>query len=197
MAIGKRKSGGDFLPILKFNAKEGELRLVNRIFEGGEWSTRETDVTQSFKAIADMEGLMVGWIKFPANSAPQTQLVPAGEDYGEAPTKDYREGVRLIFKMSREIDGSTREFMSTAIGVWAAIDELHDAYEEAAPDHPGKLPIVRLAKVVEQSTKQGTVYAPQFEIVGWADRPADMPVMKVRPVKPKTLSEELNDDVPF
>ena len=72
----------------------------------------------------------MGWIHFPKGAAPEMVMVPAGEDPGEAPTKEHREGFRLIVKVlaGDDRDSSVREFLSTAIAAWAAVDRLHDVY---------------------------------------------------------------------
>jgi hypothetical protein len=200
MALGRRKSGGgDFLPLLKFDARAGRFSVVDRTFDGMRWQTETTDVTDGFQAAFDMANLQVGWINFPSGSAPETHLVLAGGDYGDAPNEDYKEGFRLLVA----IDGVTREFMSTAIAAWTAIDALHDLYLKEASKQPDLLPVVAVASIRAQKTGPSTNYSPIFKITGWVPRPADMPVVaptSAPPAKPAQRAApvpEFDDEVPF
>jgi hypothetical protein len=201
MAIGKRKSGGgDFLPILKFDARSGRFFKIDRVFDSGRWQTEQEDITERFEAVFDIPNLQVGWIYFPSGAAPETHLVAAGQDYGEAPDKGYKEGFRILV----EFEGTTREFMSTAIAAWTAIDALHDLYIAEADKHPDLVPVVGLASVRVQKTGQSTSYSPVFRIVDWAARPADMPVPtptsapRTKPAARRAEpAPELNDEIPF
>jgi hypothetical protein len=202
MAIGRRKSGGgDFLPILKYDARSGRFCAVDRIFDGVRWQAESTDVTEGFTATFDMANLQVGWICFPAGAAPETHLVLAGHDYGNAPNEDYKEGFRVLV----EIDGVTREFMSTAIAAWTAIDALHDLYLRDMSQHPGLLPEVGIASIRTQKAGPNTSFSPIFKIIGWVLRPADMPTpapTSAPPTKPAQRAApapapEFDDEIPF
>jgi hypothetical protein len=172
MSIGKRKSGGgEFLPILKYDARSGRFFKVDRVFDNGRWETEHTDVTEGFEATFDMPSLQVGWISFPSGAAPETRLVPAGHDHGAAPNESYKEGFRILV----QFEGTTREFMSTAAAVWKAMDALHDLYIAEADKHPALLPKIGLASVRAEKIGQSTNYSPVFRIVDWGPRPANMP----------------------
>ena len=89
MAFGKRKgSGGDFLPLLKYDARNGSLYLEDRVQTSRGWEKEHTNVGSAFKGVFDLANAEVGWINFPRGSAPITQLVPAGQDIGEAPSEE-------------------------------------------------------------------------------------------------------------
>jgi hypothetical protein len=68
----------------------------------------------------------------------------------------------------------SREFSSTSVAVWQAIDQLHDEYEDDRLKHRGKLPLVGLAQVKPVKTMAGTNHAPVFEITGWVQRPVEL-----------------------
>jgi len=173
MALGKRR-GSDFLPIMKFDARIGEFSLSDRVQKDGSWTNVQTPLAELL-AIFDLEMVERGWLHFPKGAAPEMKLVPAGQDPGDPPSKDYREGFRLTVKLIDGNDGSVREFSSTANAVWAAIDRLHDVYLRDADKHPGQLPVVELVDVIEISTASGPSFQPALKIVNWTDRPADMP----------------------
>jgi hypothetical protein len=200
MALGQRKSGGNFLPMLKYDARVGTMFLQDRVFEGGRWETEQKDVTREFRATFDLETAQRGWINFPKGAAPQTVLVPFGQDPGDPPTGEYKEGVRILVKMDANLSGDVREFMSTALAIWNAIDALHDAYLDGAAANPGALPVVDLETVKETKMANGTAFTPVFKIVDWTPRPPDLPkTAAARTAPPKAATRpkvrSIDDDL--
>jgi hypothetical protein len=185
MAIGKRRSGGSFLPALKYDARVGTLYVQDRVYENGRWESEQRDVTKTFRAAFDMENLQTGWIKFPKGAAPELRLVLIGKDYGEPPDDDFKEGLRVLVKMDESLGGDVRELMSTAVALWNAFDALHDAFLADTAKHHGALPVVDLDHTVETKTANGTSFTPIFKIVGWIPRPLDLPIEPVKAVKPR------------
>ena len=206
MALGKRK-GSDFMPILKFDARVGTFCLQDRVNRDGMWKNEQTDVTSQLRGIFDLETVERGWIHFPKGAAPELVMVPPGEDPGEQPSTDHKEGFRLVVKMAEELGGDVREFMSTALAAWNAIDALHTAYLKLVPEHPAQLPVVELFDVIEKKTASGSSFIPCFKIVDWVPRPADMPKAKratgdngnvSRVAAPKlSKATDLDDEIPF
>jgi hypothetical protein len=151
---------------------------VDRTNDGGGWVAEATDITANFKAVIDLENIEVGWMNFNTGGAPDFRLVALGDAAGDRPGENYREGFRLMLKLSKEAGGDVREFCSVAKVVIRALDELHDAYTAGAKTNPGKLPIVALKStkpVVSGSGQQkSTNYQPVFEITGWVARPPDL-----------------------
>jgi hypothetical protein len=211
--LGKRKSGNDFLPQLKYDARSGQMLLQDRVFTNGRWEPEQRVITDTFRAIFDLENLQRGWIEFPKGSAPQTVLVPAGADPGDQPSENHKEGLRLLAKMDDALGGDVRELMSTAIALWNAVDDLHDRYLAGVAEHPAELPVVTLAEVRETNTQNGTSYVPTFAIADWAPRPAELPLagiptsktragttakpVAVAPSRPVAVKDDLNDVIPF
>ena len=206
MALGKRK-GSDFMPILKFDARVGTFCLQDRVNRDGIWKNEQTDVTKQLRGIFDLETVERGWIHFPKGAAPELVMVPPGEDPGEQPSTDHKEGFRLFVKMTDELGGEVREFMSTALAAWNAIDALHTAYLKLVPKHPAQLPVVELFDVIEKKTASGSSFIPCFKIVDWVPRPADMPKAKratgdngnvSRNAAPElSKATDLGDEIPF
>jgi hypothetical protein len=177
MGLGKRKTGGDYLPVWKWDARTGKACLQDRVYSGGRWETEQRNIDHSkFRAVFDMENVLRGWINFPSGAPPEMKMVRAGEDPGDPPSDKHKEGVRLIVKMDESLGGGVRELLSTAWAMWTAIDALHDAYTAAVVRHPGHLPAVDIVDVREERTAAGTSYAPVFKIVGWVPRPPELPV---------------------
>jgi hypothetical protein len=100
-----------------------------------------------------------------------------------------------------------REFISTALATWNAIDTLHTAYAKEAGKHPGQLPTVKLVEVIETRSANGTSFTPVFEIDGWVARPVDMPkgqsvdtagATERKPAKPARRGrDDFDQDIPF
>lgn len=209
MALGKRNGGGEILPRLKFDGRDGTIYVQDRVFENGEWQPSQRNIEPGeFLAIFDMATLEVVWAYFPSSGPPDIVAVPAGQDPGDAPSEKHKQGIRLRVKMSDDLGGDVRECISLATGFWYAIDDLHDRYLNELPQHPSQLPIISISEIIETKTRQGSNYAPKFEIDGWVGRPGDLPstpppppVAKKKPAqisapKPKP-AYPFNDEVPF
>ncbi len=183
MAIGKRKSSGNFLPVLKYDAKIGQLYLQDRVYENGRWETEQRDITKEFRAAFDLENLQKGWIRFPKGAAPETSMARIGEEYGDPPSGDFKEGLHILVKMDEACGGDARELLSTAVSLWYGIDALHDDYLAGRDKHPGCIPVCDLDHTTETKTEKGSSFTPTFKIVGWIPRPPDLPLTETaRPI---------------
>ena len=187
MAFAKRKTGGgETCPLLKFDGRVGRLYTQDREQQtNGEWKSVQNDVTKGFCAVFDLAGVEHGWMRFPKGAAPETVMVPMGKDIGKMPEGDnWQEGLRLRVKMPGE--DFWRTLMSSAIGLWRSLSQLHDQYIEFAQKHPGKVPLVELIDVMEN--KDRTSYAPTFNIIDWVD-PDE--------VLQRPTRGDLDDEIPF
>lgn len=176
MAIGLSvgSSGGNFLPIIKYDARAGRMFRVDR--EDG--VSVPVDITRNFKAVFDFENLEVGYINFDTGSAPDFVMVHYSEGLPEKPSDKHRQGLRLTVKLAGELGGDVREMAGTSRAIITGVDALHDAYLAGATSNAGKLPVVVLADTVAvesgSGTKKSTNYQPVFEIVGWVKRPGGL-----------------------
>jgi hypothetical protein len=205
MALGKRR-GGDFLPILKFDARAGVVYTQDRVFQNGEWSSEQHDVTEGLVLIVDVKNIQQGWIRYPKGAPPEMALAPPGAtDIGEAPSKEHKEGIRVLVKIPGDAAG-TRELASTALGLYHGLDALHDQYAAEKDEHPGKVPLCKLVACHEKKLANGPSWEPEFHIIDWADRPNDMPLTvaaqpQPQPPKPKAkamaTADVFNDDIPY
>ena len=136
-------------------------------------------------------------------------LVPAGEDYGDAPDDDYNEGVRLIALLEGET--AAREMLGTSAAIWNALDDLHNDYLAECADHVGMVPVVEVVETVKITGTNGSIsYQPKFKIVGWVPRPVEFPATtrstapkpKPKPsahaskAKPRERTD-MDDEIPF
>jgi hypothetical protein len=205
MALGKRK-GQDFMPVLKYDARSGVFYLQDRVLGSDGWQNEQRDVTEKFHAVFDLEQVERGWIYYPKGAPPELVMVPAGADPGEAPSKDYKEGIRLVVKMPPELGGDVRELQSTAVAMWNAVDAVHTAFVNQAKDYPGQLPVVELTDIIESKTPNGTSFTPVLEIASWVPRPVDMPKHAAancgprKPARPAQAGDDfgnMDTEIPF
>jgi hypothetical protein len=179
MALGfnmESGGGGDFMPIIKYDARAGRMFRVDRDLDaGGEWTTKPVDITANFSAVFDLENIETGWLLFAAGMAPDIKVVRHGEPVPPRPSDQHKQGFRLTIKLAKECGGDVREFSASAKSVLFPIDELHTAYLAGQKANPGMLPLVKMTGTEAISTKspKGTTtnYAPVFEIVKWVKRP--------------------------
>jgi len=171
---GTSSGGGDFLPIVKYDARAGRFFRVDR--EDG--VSTPVDITRTFKAVFDFENVETGWIAFVAGSAPDFQMSPMGTPGVERPSANHKEGFRMNVKLGAECGGDCRELASTAGVMKAGLNALHDEYLSGVKANPGKLPVVVLRDTVPLTSgsgdKKSTNYQPIFEITAWVKRPVDL-----------------------
>jgi hypothetical protein len=179
MAIGLNSgsSGGDFLPIVTFDARAGRMFRVDRTQDSsGVWVSDKTDITGLQPTfMVDFRTLETGFAAF-LPTGPSFAMAPLGQPAPAKPSADHKPSFRMKVYSPKFLDG-LREFSSSSKAVIGAIDHLHNSYEAAPEARAGKLPVVKFSGATPITTKgpQGTTtnYAPVFDIVSWADRPAD------------------------
>lgn len=175
MAFGfTYNSGEDFLGIVKYDARAGRISRRDRSENGN----TDVDITRSFKAVFDFENLEVGWIDFPAGSAPSFSMAKIGEPMPPKPGEKHRQGIRVQVKLGKDCGGDVRELASNAGAFLRGTEKLHDQYLAEVKNNPGKLPVVVLADSVPETVgkgeKKSTNYVPVWQIVQWVPRPAEL-----------------------
>ncbi len=179
MAIGldlEEKKRGDFLPVLKFDAKAGDFIAVNREPQSdGTWEKSEVEIATPFKAVVDFHNMQKGWISFKPGAVDFT-MVHVEDKLPAQPTPDHKQGVR--FRMFFKEHG-LREFSHTSKNVLRAINALHDEFISGASKNAGKLPVVEVSgtETVKMQTKdQGELRfkIPKWRVSAWIDPPEGM-----------------------
>ena len=183
MALGFNYSNGgngDIVPFVKYDARAGRLFRRDRTQDsGGNYVSNDEDITNSFKAVVDLENIEVGFAKFGAGAAPEYLLVKLGLPMPHKPADSgFKQAARLMMKLHNSCGGDVREISGNSSAFLKGIDDLHTAYEAGKAANAGKLPIVTLKSTTPITSgtgaKKSTNYQPVFEIVGWAPRPADL-----------------------
>lgn len=187
-----------FLPVVKFDAKAGDMIAVNREPNpDGTWEKHEVEVAFPVKVIMDFAALEVGWLTFTPSY--HAAMVPVGERMPQKPSDDHKQAVRLklFFK-----EHGWREFSPTSKTVLRAIDQLHDKYLEGAAANAGKMPVVTIegTETVKIQTPQGELRfkVPKWSITGWAvapegEAPKPAPAPAPKPA-PQAKATTLDDD---
>jgi hypothetical protein len=168
-------TSGDFLPIIKYDARAGRIFRVDRTLDGRE----PVDITDSFAAVFDFENIETGWMNF-SGAAPDFKLVRMGEILPVRPSLNHKNGIRVLVKLHPACAGPdrpVREFSTSAKAALGGLEKLYLAYQQGKPAN-GKLPVVAMRGSTPIKTgsgdKQSTNYVPKFEIIGWANRPTDL-----------------------
>ena len=173
-SAGSGSGGGDFTPIVKWDAKGGDFTARNRAqTAAGVWENDDVDVQMPVKLIADLEHIEVGWVAYvPTPSFVMTKI---GGAMPAKPSDDHKMGFRVRL-YSDEL--GLRELSSAAKTVVRALDELHDQYVAEAPANEGKVPVVEIkgGKKIKVNTPGGELSfkVPDWSIVSWTDRPQQM-----------------------
>lgn len=169
-------SGGDFLPVIKYDARAGRMFRVDRDSSGG--TPDQVDITNGFTAVFDFENIEVGHIRFMAGMAPDFQLVALGQPFPAPRSAEHKQGFRILVKLPSALGGDVRELASTAGVMRGAMEALHGLYEAGKAANPGLLPVVEMTStspvVSGKGERKSTNYAPVFAIKSWVPRPADL-----------------------
>jgi hypothetical protein len=168
--------GGDFTPIVKYDARAGRMFRVDRTQDsGGNFASEVVDITQTFKAIFNFENIESGWVRFASGVAPEFKMVPIGSELPARPSPEHKNGVRLMIKLATNCCGDKpiRELAGTAKAFLAGIEAVYMQYWTEKDKHPSELPVIVLegTKAVKSpGDKSSTNYQPMFTIVGWKPR---------------------------
>ena len=188
MALGfnlQTGGGGDILPIVKWDAKAGDLIKQDRYQAGdGTWQKDEQELGLPISIGMDLANIEVGWLSFAAG-APDFQMVKAGEPLPAQPSPDHKQAFRVRIGSS---DLGLREFSHSAKTVLRAMDTLYNQFEAEAPANPGKMPVVTIAgtETIKINSPQGELRfkVPEWSITSWIDRPAMMDGVTSAPSEP-------------
>ena len=123
-------SGGDFTPILKYDARAGRFTRVDRVNDGNGFANDDVDITQGIKFIADFENVEVGWLAFTPGAAPSFVLVPIGSQLPPQPSENHKNGLRFMLKLSKECGGEqpVREIAGNSKAFLSGVEAVYTQY---------------------------------------------------------------------
>lgn len=182
--IRPASSGGDFLPIIKYNAQAGIFTRIDRVDSGNGFESVPTMIEGSdFKAQFDLEHAETGWIDFATGTIPSFVMIKMsalekGAAFPIQPTEKHKNGIRVMIKLASDIADGTpriREFAGNSQALLLAFAGLFEQYDAGRAANPGLLPVVMLdGKPMPVKSGSGmktsTNFHPKFRITGWAPR---------------------------
>lgn len=194
MAFGMQTSGGNFLPIIKYDARAGRIFRVDK--DNG--ITDQVDITDpNMKFAIDFGTIEVGYVNFTPNG-PVRHMVPYDGRSLPAQPQDKDDKGKLVSRpgfyalVAGQALGGIREWCSNAAILLNALDELFNLYAEQPEAAAGKIPLISIVSTVPVTSGTGaqksTNYKPVFKIMGWVDRLADMGERTVPPPSAKAIS---------
>lgn len=185
MALGLNiGSGGEYLPIVKIDGKSG---VITRSSWDGQ--TRNSEFLTELVCLMDFDTVQTGYVNF-GPTGPVKHLAPIGAPFPAKPTEEgFKQAMQIVVKLPKV---GCHEILINAAGVLGAFDALHDKVLAAPENKEGKVPVVRLASSTTQKTSMGTRAIPNFEIVGWELRPADLVAHKKGGTAPRPTPQMTN-----
>ncbi len=187
VAFGMNTSSGNFLPIIKYDARAGRLFKVDRDAQG---VNQQVDITSPTLQFAiDFGTFEVGFVNFTAQG-PVRAMVPFGGHIPDQPQTVDDKG-KLVSRpgfyalvAGNAIDG-IREWCSNAAILLGALDDLWQEFAEAPDAKAGLIPLISIISAIPVKSGSGattsTNYRPVFKIVGWVER---LPGMGERTIAP-------------
>lgn len=201
----------EFLPTIRFNAREGVFSRADRVMgSDGTYTTQLApinDTLASDGALIDVGGIEIGWIRFEGGVDIVTQHHSLGLP-GPKPSDLHKEGILMELWLPGSIaeGAQLREWTHTSNAVKNSVNELHTAWEKDDEYSDGKadgtvVPHVKI-DVEDFKTRNGVFRKPKFEIIGWVLRPEEWksrPIAAAERLSGESTQEATtsNGDLPF
>ena len=183
--VSSSTGGGEFTPIVKYDARAGRIFRVDRVDTGDGFANELTDITATFKAVFDFETVLAGWMLFLPNTAPSFAVVHLNPDnqtpLPPQPSPEHKHGTKTMIKLNKACGGDkpVREIAGNSDAWKRAYEKLYTQYRAEKHKYPGQLPVVVLASADPVTASNGkqksTNYQPNWRIDGWVPRPQDLP----------------------
>ena len=193
MALTGLSTQTEFLPTVRFNAREGIFSRADRVMDSaGNYSNNLTDITAELAeqgVLIDVANIEIGWIKFEGGVDITTQHHSLGLP-GSRPSDWHKEGVKLEIWLPQDIaEGAPlREWTHTSKAVINSVNDLHTAWESAvAADSIDDSQVPHVMVSIEAvKTKHGTFKKPVLTLKQFVARPIDW---TIKPVVPATAPQ--------
>lgn len=122
--------------------------------------------------LIDPTSLKTGWGKIQEGEAPDWQWDERPGVKGSAPSQDHKRGFSVQVYIPEH---GWREWTTTGSGPKMGLEAVWPAIHNGAAANQGKVAKVKYNGATATAIGKGTTRVPQFELVGWADKP-DAPV---------------------
>ncbi len=170
------ESETDRIGRIEYNAKAGRFYRVENFKVGETYENEKHEIRDNeFSAVFDLANIQVGWSYLAQGVAPSMIFADLGQPIPQQPDANHKRSLKFQLVLSKSCAGDgnpLRELMSSANSFRGAIEELRNEFIDGMIENPGKLPAVKVSKIIPLTNSFGTNYVPEFKIVGWVDRPA-------------------------
>lgn len=166
MPLETLNSGGG-AAFIRFSA---ELDQWSRSSQSGDL----IDISWESPVVVDIENIQLGWLKlaggrdwiiWPDNDVKLAQTLK--------PSDEYKQGFNVKFYSSKLFDDEpVRELSANGVGIFSFVKAVYDACEKDFGN--GKVPAIKITKSTPTRIGKGSTKIPNFEIVKWVDRPAEL-----------------------
>ena len=199
MALTGLSTQTEFLPTVRFNAREGIFSRVDRTLDSlGNYANALTDITAALSeqgVLIDVANIEIGWMRFEGGVDIATQHHSLGLP-GPQPSALHKEGVKLELWLPQDIaEGAPlREWTHTSKAVINSVNDLHTAWEAAvAADNIDDSQVPHVTVSIEAvKTKHGTFRKPVLTLKQFVPRPIDWtikPIVAAAPSVPDTAPQ--------
>jgi hypothetical protein len=159
---------GTIRPYAKYNAKADKWFV--RAPEGGDKEIPRPTF------LIDLKNISTGWFRFLEGQAPERRIDPSLAQPAPSPGDGFKRGF-VVMAFSQKFFGGAVEFGGASIHLANAIRDIYAKYEEEVgkDENRGKVPVITCVGSEAMKDRFGTNYRPKFELVKFADRPAELP----------------------
>jgi hypothetical protein len=159
---------GTIKPWVKFNSKADKWFV--RGPEGGEVEIQRPTF------MIDLKNIATGWFRFAQGQAPERRIDPSLEHVAPSPGDGFKRGF-VVMCFSPKFFGGAVEMSGASLHLSNAIRDIYARFkeEEGKPENRDKVPVVACVGSDAMKDKHGLNFRPRFELVRFADRPAELP----------------------
>ena len=116
----------------------------------------------------DPESLRTGWGKITEGAAPEWSWDERPGVKGTQPSSEHKRGFSVMVYLAAH---GWREWTTTGSGPKMGLEAVWPAIHNGAASNPSKVAKVKYNGATAQAVGKGQTRVPQFELVGWMDRP--------------------------
>tara|TARA_B100001057_G_scaffold412247_1_gene428250 strand:- start:326 stop:901 length:576 start_codon:yes stop_codon:yes gene_type:complete len=168
--------------------------------EDNEWTRSSVDgdlipIDWKSPVVIDIEKIQQGWLKLAGGR--DWQPWPDNNPTSiERPSMEHKQGFAVKFFSTKLFDDEpVRELSSSGAGMIEFIKALYKAAEPGFGE--GKVPVVKMLPAIKVRIGKGPSKIPQFEIVAWVGRPAELDGDNAEETPAPAAATEAADDDSF
>lgn len=189
-------------------------------FAKGEWTIAGNVAPKEAKFVVNLDEAVRGWVRWFDNRPVQRLLVrivdravslPTRDDIGHLDQSVWETNaageprdpwqVTYMLAMRRASSGADATFITSSWGGQRGVRLLFGAFDRELNRHEGLWPVVELGCEHVSNKTYGKIAEPRFSIVGWREwQGGEVKAVsgpKPDPDDPRTLTEVLDDEIPF